>query len=119
MVGAFAYTNMMAIFKENKGSSVWNYLNTDNLVSFIFIIRNHKDSWVCAFDVTGMAMDEQEKYTAHKPLGTPKERKKYAHITRRGESCATSQQKEQHSRKISGAKIPKGGNSCCNKHVRK
>ena len=83
----------------------------NDLVNSIFIVRNHKDSWTRAFDVTGMAMDKQEKYTAHTTLGTPKERKKYAPITRRGKRCATSQQKEQHSKKTSGAKVPKGGNS--------
>ena len=102
---------MMALLKENKGSSVRNFLNIDDLVNSIFIVRNYEDSWACAFDLKGIAMDEQEQCTTHKPPGTPQERKKYAPITRRGKSCATSQQKERHSKKISGAKVPKGGNS--------
>ena len=44
VVGAFGYINMMALLKENKGSSVWNYLHIDNLVDSIFIVKNRKDS---------------------------------------------------------------------------
>ena len=81
MVEAFGYTKMMALLKENKGSSVWNFLNIDDLVNSIFAVKNHENSWVCAFDVKGMSREEQDKCAAHKTLGTPEERMKYAPIT--------------------------------------
>ena len=81
MVGIFGYTKMMALLKENKGSSVWNCLNIDNLVKSIFNIKNHNDSWACAFDMKGIGREEQEKYVAYKILSTPEERMKYAPIT--------------------------------------
>ena len=54
VVAAFGYTKMMAVLKENKGCSVWDFLTIDDLVNFIFIIKNQEDSWTCAYEINIM-----------------------------------------------------------------
>ena len=44
VVAAFGYTKMMALLKENKGSSVWDFVTIDDLVNSIFIIKNQEDT---------------------------------------------------------------------------
>ena len=83
VVGAFGYTKMMALLKENKSTSVWDHLTMDDLVNLIFIVKNHKLSWAHAFNVKHTSREEQEKYANHNTLTTPEERVTYAPKTAR------------------------------------
>ena len=58
VVGAFGYTKMTALLKENKGSSVWDHLTIDDLVNSILIVKNHEDSWLHNFYVKRMPREE-------------------------------------------------------------
>ena len=80
VVAAFGYTKMMALLKENKGKSVWNFLSIDNLVNSIFIIKNQQASWTRAYNVNIMDREEKQKYASYKTLDTPEDRIKYAPI---------------------------------------
>ena len=65
---------MMALLKENKGTTVWNYLTVDDLVKCFFLVKNHEESWTHAFNVKRMGRKEQEKWANHKTLATPEEK---------------------------------------------
>ena len=83
VVGFFGYTKMMALLKENKGTTVCNHLIVDDIVSFIFLAKNHEESWTHALSVKQMSREEQEKWENHKTLATPEKKAQYAPVTPR------------------------------------